>query len=47
MDATRLLIEAITGHSTVLFRAPFNADFEPGVIRLRQSLIYWERKKKT
>ncbi len=29
MDATRLLIEAITGHSTVLFRAPFNADFEP------------------
>ena len=29
MDATRLLIECITGHSTVLFRAPFNADFEP------------------
>jgi peptidoglycan-N-acetylglucosamine deacetylase len=29
MDATRLLIEAITGHSTILFRAPFNADFEP------------------
>jgi peptidoglycan-N-acetylglucosamine deacetylase len=29
MDATRLLIEAITGHSTVLFRAPYNADFEP------------------
>ncbi len=24
-----LLIEAITGHSTILFRAPFNADFEP------------------
>jgi len=29
MDATRLLIECITGHSTILFRAPFNADFEP------------------
>ncbi|HCL82614.1 MAG TPA: glycosyl transferase family 2 [Chitinophagaceae bacterium] len=29
MDATRLLIECITGHSTVLFRAPYNADFEP------------------
>ena len=26
MDATRLLIECITGHSTILFRAPFNAD---------------------
>jgi peptidoglycan-N-acetylglucosamine deacetylase len=29
MEATRLLIECITGHSTVLFRAPFNADFTP------------------
>ncbi len=29
MEATRLLIECITGHSTILFRAPFNADFEP------------------
>ncbi|MDP4211713.1 MAG: polysaccharide deacetylase family protein [Bacteroidota bacterium] len=29
MDATRLLIECITGHSTILFRAPYNADFEP------------------
>ena len=29
MDATRLLIECITGHSTVMFRAPFNADSEP------------------
>lgn len=29
MDATRLLIECITGHSTILFRAPFNADYEP------------------
>lgn len=26
---TRLLIECITGHSTILFRAPYNADAEP------------------
>ena len=30
MDLTRLLIECITGHSTIMFRAPFNADSEPG-----------------
>ena len=29
MESTRLLLECITGHSTVLFRAPFNADFTP------------------
>jgi peptidoglycan/xylan/chitin deacetylase (PgdA/CDA1 family) len=29
IESTRLLIEAITGHSTVLFRAPYNADAEP------------------
>lgn len=29
IEATRLLIECITGHSTVLFRAPYNADFTP------------------
>ncbi|WP_343695441.1 polysaccharide deacetylase family protein [Flavobacterium sp.] len=29
METTRLLIEAITGKSTVLFRAPYNADAEP------------------
>ena len=29
MDATRLLIECITGKSTILFRAPFNADSDP------------------
>lgn len=27
--STRLLIECITGHSTILFRAPYNADSEP------------------
>jgi cellulose synthase/poly-beta-1,6-N-acetylglucosamine synthase-like glycosyltransferase/spore germination protein YaaH/peptidoglycan/xylan/chitin deacetylase (PgdA/CDA1 family) len=29
MQATRLLIEAATGRSTILFRAPYNADAEP------------------
>ncbi|MCW3087620.1 MAG: glycosyltransferase, partial [Sediminibacterium sp.] len=29
MDLTRLLLECITGHSTIMFRAPFNADSEP------------------
>ena len=29
MESTRLLIECITGHSTIMFRAPFNADAEP------------------
>ncbi|KYP15186.1 polysaccharide deacetylase family protein [Flavihumibacter sp. CACIAM 22H1] len=29
LESTRLLIEAVTGHSTVLFRAPYNADAEP------------------
>lgn len=29
MESTRLLIEAATDRSTVLFRAPFNADAEP------------------
>ncbi|RYY39638.1 MAG: glycosyltransferase [Chitinophagaceae bacterium] len=29
MESTRLLIECITGHSTILFRAPYNADFTP------------------
>ncbi len=29
LNATRRLIEAVTGHSTILFRPPFNADAEP------------------
>lgn len=29
IEATRLLIESQTGHSTVLFRPPYNADAEP------------------
>lgn len=30
IEATRLLIESQTGHSTILFRPPYNADSEPG-----------------
>ena len=29
IEATRLLIEAVTGRGTILFRAPYNADAEP------------------
>lgn len=29
MQLTRLLIESVTGHSTILFRAPYNADSQP------------------
>jgi len=29
LELTRLLIECVTGHSTILFRAPYNADSEP------------------
>ena len=29
IDLTRLLIECVTGHSTIMFRAPYNADSEP------------------
>ncbi len=29
LKATRLIIEAVTDHSTILFRAPYNADSEP------------------
>ncbi|BAV09933.1 Glycosyltransferase, catalytic subunit of cellulose synthase and poly-beta-1,6-N-acetylglucosamine synthase [Filimonas lacunae] len=32
MDATRLLLECLTGRSTILFRAPYNADSEPETI---------------
>lgn len=32
LESTRLLIEAVTGRSTVLFRAPYDADAEPSSI---------------
>ena len=33
MSSTRVLIESITGHSTVMFRAPYNADAEPETLQ--------------
>ncbi|HVB02932.1 MAG TPA: glycosyltransferase [Chitinophagaceae bacterium] len=30
--STRLLIECITGHSTIMFRAPYNADSKPRIM---------------
>lgn len=33
MASTRRLIECITGHSTVLFRPPYNADAEPQTLK--------------
>ena len=32
LKLTRILIESITGHSTILFRAPYNADSEPSTM---------------
>jgi len=32
LKLTRLLIESVTGHSTILFRAPYNADSEPSTM---------------
>ena len=44
MRLTRLLIECITGHSTILFRAPYNADSEP--VTLEEIIpIVWARQE--
>ena len=43
MKLTRLLIESITGRSTILFRAPYNADSEP---RTYEELAPIERSRK-
>ncbi|MFT3903128.1 MAG: glycosyltransferase [Niabella sp.] len=32
LKLTRILIECVTGHSTILFRAPYNADSEPATL---------------
>ncbi len=32
LQSTRRLIESVTGHSTILFRPPFNADSEPATV---------------
>ena len=33
LNATRRLLESVTGHSTVLFRPPYNADSEPETVK--------------
>lgn len=43
MKLTRLLIESVTGHSTILFRAPYNADSEP---RTYEELAPIERSRR-
>jgi peptidoglycan-N-acetylglucosamine deacetylase len=39
LKTTRLLIEAITGRSTTLFRAPYNADSEPSTFEEIEPLV--------
>lgn len=39
LNTTRSLIECITGHSTVLFRAPYNADSEPQTYEELEPLV--------
>lgn len=39
MKSTRLLIEAATGRSTILFRAPYNADSEPQTFEEIEPLV--------
>ena len=50
LNATRKLIESVTGRSTILFRPPFNADAEPQTLgrgypgcRKPQSKLYYHR----
>jgi len=47
LKTTRSLIECVTGRSTVLFRAPYNADSEPQtydeiepIARAKKTIIY-------
>ena len=43
LNATRRLIESVTGHSTILFRPPYNADSEPE--NMQEVLPILEAKK--
>ncbi len=45
LNSTRLLIESITGHSTVLFRAPFNADSEPETMEELEPVAFAKENK--
>ncbi len=44
IDLTRLLIECVTGHSTIMFRAPFNADSEPETMEELVPIAYSRTK---
>jgi cellulose synthase/poly-beta-1,6-N-acetylglucosamine synthase-like glycosyltransferase/spore germination protein YaaH/peptidoglycan/xylan/chitin deacetylase (PgdA/CDA1 family) len=45
LNSTRLLIESITGHSTVLFRAPYNADSEPETMQELEPVAFAKENK--
>lgn len=44
IEATRLLIEAATGRSTILFRAPYNADAQPTNIEELKPIMISKQK---
>ncbi len=45
LNGTRLLLESITGHSTVLFRAPYNADSEPETMQELEPVAFAKENK--
>jgi cellulose synthase/poly-beta-1,6-N-acetylglucosamine synthase-like glycosyltransferase/spore germination protein YaaH/peptidoglycan/xylan/chitin deacetylase (PgdA/CDA1 family) len=44
LNATRLLIECITGHSTVMFRPPYNADAEPTTMQELEPVAFGKQQ---
>ena len=45
LNGTRLLLESITGHSTVLFRAPYNADSQPETMQELEPVAFAKDNK--
>ena len=45
LNSTRLLLESITGHSTVLFRPPYNADSEPETMQELEPVAFAKENK--
>ena len=45
LNSTRLLLESITGHSTVLFRPPYNADSEPETMEELEPVAFAKANK--
>jgi cellulose synthase/poly-beta-1,6-N-acetylglucosamine synthase-like glycosyltransferase/spore germination protein YaaH/peptidoglycan/xylan/chitin deacetylase (PgdA/CDA1 family) len=45
LNGTRLLLESITGHSSVLFRAPYNADSEPETMQELEPVAFAKENK--